>query len=116
MSENKNNQPASGSIGDSFLALGSQLMSLAPVIDRLHDALNSRLQHDGDQVFHEIAENRIRDAKRDFDKINATIQAALALSTAKGGASGIKASSKSKRFRLEFDDREFRCRSCCGLF
>ena len=118
MSENKS-QPASSSsrtIGDPFLALGSQLMSLAPVIDRLHDALNSRLQHDGDQVFHEIAENRIRDAKRDFDKINATIQAALASSPRSKAIAGVRASSKSKRFRLEFDDREFRCRSCCGLF
>ena len=77
-------------------------MSLAPVIDRLHDALNSRLHHRGDQVFHEIAENRIRDAKRDFDRINATIQAAL--------------SSSSKRVRIDIGEKEVNCRSCCGCF
>ena len=90
---------------DPYLTLGSLLFSLPYEIDRLHDALNNRLQHNGDQVFHEIAENRLRRAERDFRLINQTIQAALAL-----GAR------ERKTVRFETEEQDDKCRSCCGCF
>ena len=99
MSDFKNNHDP-----DPFLAVGSQLLTLPTLIDRLHDALNNRLQYRGDQVFHEIAENKLRDAQKDFHRLNETIQAALAHSLNK------------KRVRLEIEDKETKCRSCCGCF
>ena len=90
---------------DPYLTLGSLLFSLPNELDRLHDALNNRLQHNGDQVFHEIAENRLRRAERDFRLINQTIQAALAL-----GAR------ERKTVRYETEEQDDKCRSCCGCF